>query len=792
MKFPINVLESAFIQLLGWFELVLGMKPVTELEVKNPFSLRRAARCFCVIFTLVGLCLVGPALVSQAVVLQEMSVAYEGVLAGNFVTAGNTVLTCSESSGSNASHCAAARNRSGSLLNNDDFVMTNIKVPFGSLSNSDYFNSSSAAIVLPTGSVIVHATLYWTGTLRLNTGDVPAQNATANGSVLFAVPDQDCSLTGDPCLVSARRTDIYQVNPNTNLGPYRASKDVTDLLTADNLSWSVSGPHQQLNVSVANIQTTTGRDKAAGWGLMIAYENPNESVKHIRILKGFGQESLLEDDQISFDGFETAATGDVLTEFGMITFDGDAGSAQDSISTNDLSGSAIISDSVNPDNNIANSSISMGGVISPYLTGSAIDRHKNTFGVDVDRISLVNSLGHESTSVDLLPSVTGDTFYISGVALATEIVSPNLKLTKFVSAVSGGDPDLIESGDAITYTITAENIGKANAKSVVIRDEIPADVDVTGSTGLDCGTVPSGEICKDLGTINAGTTKSFTISGTLNGAAIGTTNEFSNRVSVTFTGPLGEQQAVSDEVVVAYGNPTADLASQITFTRNFIQAGQSSTVTIKIANLGAASDSNPSVDVVAQAGAKLTIPSLPTGCSKLSTTTMRCSAVAFGISSANKLDPGESKSLRFSVVPASSTSSLQAWATVTTGVAAGDPNPTNDVSDDLLYVNHKPAAKAISIKAKAGGKPVQVSLASKVSDPDGDSLHIRLGKVKHGKATVQGRVLTYTPPKNWSGKFKIRYYVSDGKGGRDRAWITIRVSQAKNTGRVHYCIKSGC
>jgi uncharacterized repeat protein (TIGR01451 family) len=394
--------------------------------------------------------------------------------------------------------------------------MTNIKVPFASLSSSDYFNSSSAAIVVPTGSVIVHATLYWTGTLRLNSGDVAAPEAAAKGSVLFAMPGQDCSLAGDPCLVSARRSDIYQVNPNTNLGPYRASKDVTEILSAEDLSWTVAGPHQQLNVSVANIQTTTGRDKAAGWGLMIAYENPIETVKHIKILKGFGQESLFEDDQINFDGFETAASGDVLNEFGMIAFDGEAGLEQDSISIKDASGSAIISDSANPDSNIANSTISMGGISSPYLNGSAIDRHKNTFGVDVDRISLVNSLGHESASADLLPSVTGDTFYISGVALATEIASADLKLTKYVSDISGGDPNQVESGDTITYTIKAENLGNANAKSVVIRDVIPIDVDVTASSGLDCGTVPSGEICKDLGTINAGTTKSFTISGTLN------------------------------------------------------------------------------------------------------------------------------------------------------------------------------------------------------------------------------------------------------------------------------------
>ena len=770
-------------------------------------ELFRSARYYILIAALAGIFLADPAPASHAVVLQEMSVAYEGVISGNIATAGNTALTCSMTTGPNTSLCSAARNRSGSTLNNDDFFMSNIKIPFGSLQSSDYFNSSSAALVLPTGSVIVHATLYWTGTLRLNSGDVAAPNAAAKGSVLFATPGQDCSLAGNPCVVTSKRSDIYQINPSTNLGPYRASKDITERLTPDDLIWSVSGPHQQLIVSVANIQTTTGRDKSAGWGLMIAYENANESVKHIKILKGFGQESLLNDDQISFEGFETAASGDVLNEIGLIAFDGDASTAQDSISTSDASGTSIISDLVNPDNNIANSTISMGGILSPYLNGSTLDRHKNTFGVDVDRISLVNSLGHESTAVDLLPSVSGDTFYISGVALSTEIASPDLKLTKYVSSISGGIANQVESGDHITYTVTAKNVGNANAKSVRISDVIPADVTLTSSTELDCDNIPVGEICKDLGTINTGATKSFTFSGTLNGASLGAANEFSNRVTATFLGPLGQQQTASDEVVVAYGNPTADLATQISFAKNFIQAGRSSIVTIKVSNLGIASDPDPAVDVIAQSGAKLTVKTLPAGCSKKSKTYMRCNASAFGISSSNKLDSGETKTLRFTVVPAKSTSSLQAWASVTTGVSAGDPNPTNDISDDSLYVNHKPTAQAVSIKAVSGGKPVQVSLTTKVSDPDNDSLKIRLGKVKQGKATIKGGIFTFTPPKNWSGKFKIRYYVFDGKGGHTKSWITVKVvepektknpdkakdpGKTKDPGSVNYCFKAGC
>ena len=61
---------------------------------------------------------------ANAVVLQEMTVAYEGVLSGGLSSVGNTVLTCSTTTGANASDCASARTRSGTKLNNDDFVMS--------------------------------------------------------------------------------------------------------------------------------------------------------------------------------------------------------------------------------------------------------------------------------------------------------------------------------------------------------------------------------------------------------------------------------------------------------------------------------------------------------------------------------------------------------------------------------------------------------------------------------------------------------------------------------------------
>jgi hypothetical protein len=119
----------------------------------------------------------------------------------------------------------------------------------------------------------------------------------------------------------------------------------------------------------------------------------------------------------------------------------------------------------------------------------------------------------------------------------------------------------------------------------------------------------------------------------------------------------------------------------------------------------------------------------------------------------------------------------------------------------MLYVNHKPKAKIARAEAKAGGKPVQINMAPKISDIDGDALQVTLGKVKYGKAKISGGIVTYTPPKKWTGTLKIRYTVTDGKGGKDKSWIIIKVSKddtsngsngSNGSSGVQYCLKSGC
>jgi uncharacterized repeat protein (TIGR01451 family) len=629
--------------------------------------------------------------------------------------------------------------------------------------------------------------------MRINPGDTAAVDPSAKGQVLFARPNDNCATTN--CAVIAPTTDVYQINPTTSLGPYRASADITDKLNQPNLGWVVNGPHQSLTVSVANIQTTLGRDKAAGWGVIVVYQDAKTSPHHIRILKGMAQESIIEDDLFGFDGFQTANAGNVLSEVALVSFDGDASNATDSISAIDPGGSAVIADRANPDNNIANSTVSLAGIITPYLNNSSIDRATNTFGVDVDRISLVNGLSRNVTSAELQPSVSSDVFYITGIALSNEITSPDIQLTKYVSSVSGGDANTVETGDTVQYTITATNNGQANASNLIIRDDLGADLTLVSSTATDCASAPAGDVCKNLGALNAGATTSFTITGTVTGASQSTTGKFDNFATATFDGPLGSQGAQSQIVTLSYGPVGIDLASQVGFITDFVQAGKSTTITASVTNLGPSSDTNPSLELVAQDGAQMTVANVPVGCVITATTTMLCNATALGISAVNPLAAGSTASVTFTVTPKKTATSFKVWATAKTGHTTADSNASNDTAETMLYINHKPKAKIAKAKAKASSSPIQITLASKISDVDGDSLRITLGKVKHGTAEVNGDVITYTPPKKWTGTVKIRYTVNDGKGGTAKSWIVIKVTKSGSSGGsngVTQCFIAGC
>ena len=71
-----------------------------------------------------------------------------------------------------------------------------------------------------------------------------------------------------------------------------------------------------------------------------------------------------------------------------------------------------------------------------------------------------------------------------------------------------GKPATVRAGDALHYTLTVSNIGKATAKGVEVCDTLPSGVTVTSTGG---GTLSGGEVCWTVGNLSKGAKKQFAL-----------------------------------------------------------------------------------------------------------------------------------------------------------------------------------------------------------------------------------------------------------------------------------------
>jgi len=712
---------------------------------------------------------------TSALTLDTFTPRFEGNVAGDFALTGNTVLTCSTTSGAlGATSCDAARKRLGTAVDNDDHFMRNLEVPVGGLSNTDVFNASSNVMSIPADSQILYAELFWSGTLLVEPGDVTAPSISHKDRVLLAVGDDDCTGPANPCLVTAQSADVVQEMLGADLGQYRASAIVTARL--QQAQWKPQRTAWKSLVTVGNIQTSQGVDKAAGWSLAVVFASPGHEMRHVQVLGGFGVVARRSGATVPLEGFLTPSRGDVSSSIGLVAFDGDLGDASDSIYLRQDPSQTVVEDGQNPELNIANSTISSSGTSSDYLTNATPEQAANTFGVDSDRIDLMNALGHDSTQATLVMSSQQDTWFPVGLAYSTELPSADVTLQKFVSDVSGAPSTEVNVGDSLTYTIRATNSGNGTASRIVIRDDIPADLTVSASSGTNCTKVQSGQLCKIISTLAAGASIEIMVSGTVNGTSQLTVGKFTNQADVHYKSHLGNNVAVSNTVTTEYGPVAVDLKSDLTFADDYIQAGAGTEVEAIITNLGPISDEDPSVELLTTHGAAA-IFDLPTGCTSTTSSRIVCSAQAFGITSAQPLEPSQSRMLRISLQPDRALSGLVMKLVVHTGVAAGDVNATNNTSYAQVAINHAPLAQPLKVIARAGGPSVVTSLDEYVSDPDADALHILVRESSHGTLTQLGNRIRYSPPANWHGTQRVNYTVSDGKGGESRSHIVIVVLQ---------------
>ena len=115
-----------------------------------------------------------------------------------------------------------------------------------------------------------------------------------------------------------------------------------------------------------------------------------------------------------------------------------------------------------------------------------------------------------------------------------EVLCGDIELTKTA------DADSVNAGDAIGFTLKAENVGDAEARTVKVTDDLPAKPGLSWSVSpaVQGCTITGGTLTCDLGTIAAGASKSVHITSP-------TTAESCGRVDNT--GSVTTSNADSDE-----------------------------------------------------------------------------------------------------------------------------------------------------------------------------------------------------------------------------------------------------
>ena len=364
------------------------------------------------------------------------TVRYQTNDTGDITFAANTLMTAP------ASDPAAinAQNGIGSKVANNDFIMTYVDVD----SDSTTFNSSRSNLVMPAGSQVLFAGLYW----GARTSGTTLNAATAlRPTVKFMTPGGLAyqTLTGSVI--------------GTNGNDYQSFKDVTGLVTA-----AGDGTY-----TVANVQARKDiTDVYAGWSLVVAYRAPGDPARNLTIFDGYGTVAAKPASDstvnIPISGFKAPTAGLVKATLGFIAYEGDLKKTGDSVTFD----GQTLSDAANPASDFFNSTISNRGA----LVSTKDPDYVNQLGYDADLIAADGIIKNGATSATITMTTGGETYYPGVVTSAIDIFAPEISVAKSVKDENGGE---VVAGDVLTYTMVVTNSPTAldSAINVLLKDAIP-------------------------------------------------------------------------------------------------------------------------------------------------------------------------------------------------------------------------------------------------------------------------------------------------------------------------------
>ncbi len=364
---------------------------------------------------------------------------------GGIAVAANTSMTCDASS----ADCDAALNgtATGTNLNNNRFPGVYVDVD----SDASTFSSSSAQLDLPNDATVLYAILTWGG---------DSTNASRN-TVQLRTPSSGVYAPVVAATVSTRSPDNYA-----------AWVDITSQVAT-----AGSGTY-----SVANVRGDVGRgDSYAGWQIVVAYRDSASPARNLAVFSGYRAISsqLGGTATININGFQTPAVGNVNSRVSVLGFEGDLGLTGDRLQLE----TQYLTDGVNPSTNAFNSTISEDG----SLVTSRDITPLNNLGIDSDTFVTTNVIANNATDADVTLTTTNDVYFVSTVAVATDLYAPRVDVDKTAVDENGG---VLLAGDTVAYQISVTNNGADGATDVTLTDLIPTNTSyVPGSITI---TQPGG------------------------------------------------------------------------------------------------------------------------------------------------------------------------------------------------------------------------------------------------------------------------------------------------------------
>ncbi|ATA69940.1 T9SS type B sorting domain-containing protein [Capnocytophaga sputigena] len=395
----------------------------------------------------------------------NFGIRYQNTIKGDMIVVGNSIL--------NVGDYPANQDYKGTQGDNSQITLNYTNV----VPETGIFNSSSAVVPDPNPSSnckkVLKAYLYWAAAYtkeRIDNQTNPKLERSKFKNVKFKVGsgnyidiegekvyDADNILSGSG-LYNSQRAYVYR-------------KEVTQYLTSINNTYTVG------NIQAPYGEETTGVGYAAGWTLVIVYEDLTKPSRNVTIFDGFSVVNRNNNPTIDISGFKTVPTGPVNAKIGFAALEGELGITGDRLDMRKKNGTfQSLSAPGRSANNFFNSTITDENGVNTSRNPAS----ENLLGFDAGIFELENGskafLGNNDTSTKFNPISTQDAYYPFMFAFNVEVIAPHIVMEKRVFNAAGKDvtdDTNIAFGSSLRYKIRFQNIGNDDAKNLVITDILP-------------------------------------------------------------------------------------------------------------------------------------------------------------------------------------------------------------------------------------------------------------------------------------------------------------------------------